>query len=220
MSDSHHGASPDEILLAKSRIREASRAARSDMHESERRIASRAIAHTVLGLWELDRARVVLSYVATAAEADPHLIVDALRVRGIRVALPRVAEPTGMSLHAFDEDSQLVVGSFGVLEPDWRAAHIQPHEVDAAIVPGVAFDAQGNRLGYGGGFYDRLLPHLRGECPVIGLAFDEQVVDEIPTQPHDVPVDLVVTQSTVHRRPLPETEVQQTDDAFAPEEDI
>jgi 5-formyltetrahydrofolate cyclo-ligase len=71
--------------------------------------------------------------------------------------------------------------------------------IDAVIVPGVAFDPQGRRLGYGGGFYDRLLPRLRDDCLRVGVAYDEQLVDELPVAEHDAHVHAVVTPSRVLR---------------------
>lgn len=72
---------------------------------------------------------------------------------------------------------------------------IDPESVDVVVVPGLAFTADGRRLGQGGGWYDRFLARTRSDCSSVGVAFDVQIVDDLPTEPHDVPVDLVVTES-------------------------
>jgi 5-formyltetrahydrofolate cyclo-ligase len=76
---------------------------------------------------------------------------------------------------------------------------VDPKELDAAVVPGSVFDAAGRRCGYGGGFYDTYLPRLREGVPRIGLAFELQLVDDLPCEPHDLPVHVVVTESRVLR---------------------
>jgi 5-formyltetrahydrofolate cyclo-ligase len=84
----------------------------------------------------------------------------------------------------------------GIREPDPRGRRpARVDRVDVVIAPGVAFDAAGRRLGYGGGFYDRLLPRLRPGTPVVGVAFATQVVDAVPATARDAPVDMIVTES-------------------------
>ena len=75
----------------------------------------------------------------------------------------------------------------------------EPTRPDVVIVPGIAFTAAGDRLGQGGGWYDRFLPHRRPDCLVIGVAFDDQIVDEVPVEPHDVCVAVVVTERRILR---------------------
>ena len=187
----------------KARIRKAARARRAQLSEAERRRASSAVTHAVLGLWDLEGAKTVLAYVATGDEVDTEPIIDALGIRGVRVALPRVDEPIGLAIHLVSDKAELVSGPFGVLEPALATPRVEPAHIDAAIVPGVAFDPACNRIGYGGGFYDRLLPLLRGDCPRIGLAFDEQMMDALPVEPHDAALDLVVTPERVWRAEEP-----------------
>ena len=90
------------------------------------------------------------------------------------------------------------IGKFGIHEPDERAREVSPEEIDFAVIPGVAFDRYGNRLGRGKGFYDRLLPALH--CPKCGVAFSYQIFDDIPVDPWDIPMDVVVTESAVFQR--------------------
>jgi 5-formyltetrahydrofolate cyclo-ligase len=88
-------------------------------------------------------------------------------------------------------------GYRGIPEPHADAPHASPHEVALALVPGVAFDAAGRRLGYGGGYYDRLLPLLPRTAPRIAGAFDLQLVDVVPAAAHDLAVDMIVTPTRI-----------------------
>lgn len=113
----------------------------------------------------------------------------------------------GPDLHIFRLESMadLVPGAFGILEPTEELRNNANRngsisDIDAVIVPGVAFDQQGGRLGYGKGFYDRLLQNARPTTPLIGLAFDSQIVPSIPMEPHDIPMDFVVTESQIYQR--------------------
>ena len=196
----------DEVRAAKAAIREEARAARAALQETERVAASRTIAHTVLGLFDLEGASTVAGYIAVADEVDPYEAVDALRFRGLRVVMPRIEEPVQLALHVVDAESRLVTGPFGILEPEASAPSVPPEHVDCVLVPGVAYGQDGHRIGYGGGFYDRLLKELRGDVVTIGLAFDEQVYPELPALDHDEMVDLVVTPTAVYRRPPDEEE--------------
>jgi 5-formyltetrahydrofolate cyclo-ligase len=185
---------------AKERIRKAARTARRALGEQARAKASREVAHHVLGLWDLHDARTVLAYMAHVEEVDPAPVVEALWMRGMRIAVPRVEEPIGMALHLLTRQTHLEEGPFGITQPGEEAPRVDASEIDAVLVPGVAFDPSGVRVGYGGGFYDRLLPTLRGDVPLIGLAFDEQIVDVLPAHEHDVPMHVVVTPTRVMRR--------------------
>jgi 5-formyltetrahydrofolate cyclo-ligase len=104
-----------------------------------------------------------------------------------------------MTLH-WASPNDLAPGYCGILEPAADAAPASPDEFDVILVPGIAFDQSCCRLGHGGGFYDRLLPQLAPGALTIGIAFDEQVVDSLPREEHDVPVDVLVTPTRVLRR--------------------
>lgn len=106
--------------------------------------------------------------------------------------LPRV---NGVDLDILPyEQSRLELGSFHIEEPQGDDT-VSPDEIELIVVPGVAFDRMGNRLGRGKGFYDRLLSTTKAST--IGVGYDFQLLDELPTEEHDVPLDLVITQSSV-----------------------
>jgi 5-formyltetrahydrofolate cyclo-ligase len=183
----------EELWLKKSTLRLRARAARRAITHEMRERAAEAIAERVLALPEIERAEAVLLYGASPEEAEPLPLEEALRARGVRVAYPRVAGRHHLDLHWVDERGQLVEGSFGLLEPSAEAACALPAEIDAIVVPGVAFDERGGRLGYGRGYYDELLSAECAGVPTIGIAYDEQVVAEVPCEERDVRMSVLVT---------------------------
>lgn len=182
----------------KRHMRVLAREARRALAPAERAAASADICRRVLDLIDGREVRTVLGYVATAEEADPARLLDVLRARRIRVALPRVEAPLRLALHWSAEGDALVPGAFGILEPAEEAPLADAGEIDLVLVPGVAFDPACNRLGHGGCFYDNLLPLARPDALKVGLAFDVQLVEEIPAEDHDVPLDFVVTPAGVY----------------------
>jgi 5-formyltetrahydrofolate cyclo-ligase len=183
---------------AKRAMREQARAARRAIGPTARAAASDAVARRVLELPELRQVRTVLTYAATPEELDPAQLVAGLRARGVRVAYPRVCRPGELTLHWARAD-ELTPGHHGILEPCADADQAAIEDFDLVLVPGTAFDTSGRRLGMGGGFYDRLLARRRPGTVAIGLAFDEQVLGEVPAEEHDVPLDAVVTQTRTLR---------------------
>jgi 5-formyltetrahydrofolate cyclo-ligase len=188
-----------DLAARKAELRARARASRAAVGASERAAASEAVAGRAAQLPEVTGARVVLGYRALAEEIDPAPLLDVLRAQGARIALPRVAAPGELALHWLGRDEDLVRGELGVLEPAPDAPGPRLEEVDLVVVPGVAFDARCRRLGMGGGFYDRLLASLPASSRAIALAYDAQMVEEVPADEHDRPVTLVVTPSFVCR---------------------
>jgi 5-formyltetrahydrofolate cyclo-ligase len=184
---------PDE---RKQDLRRAALAARRSMTNDERASASAAIAQRLLALPELADARTVLLHAALRDEVDLGPLVGPLIARGVRTLFPRV-RGTALELVAAADLLTLQLGYRGIMEP--VGPSIDPAVVDAAIVPGVAFDPQGGRLGQGGGHYDRLLPLLPTSAWRIGVCFACQVVPVVPREAHDVAMHLVVHERRTHR---------------------
>lgn len=145
----------------------------------------------------LDVGSVVAGYVPFRGEIDPRPLLAALAARGALTALP-VTPPRGsdapLSFRLWSEAEPLAPGSFGVHEPHGSAALVEP---DLLLVPLLAFDRYGGRLGYGAGHYDRTLSRLRALKPVwaIGLAFAGQQIARVPSEAHDQPLDGVLTEA-------------------------
>lgn len=180
----------------KAALRRSVLVARRDLTHEERLAASRAAIDRLLRLPEVWRARVVGLYVATADEADPAHALQFLGDRGIRTLYPRVRGEL-LELAEAADPRTLPTGFRGIPEP--TGPSIGPEVLDAVVLPGVAFDLDGGRLGHGGGHYDRLLERVPDETVRIGLCFSCQVVPVVPREDHDQLVDVVVTDHALHR---------------------
>lgn len=185
--------------LSKMELRARFRTKRRHLPPEFIREQSAAIVRRVLSLRPFVDAKIVGCYLALPGEVQVmELIYTALDMRK-RVAVPAWdAEADEYRLVEFRSGLEMVAGPAGVLQPR-EAEWIQPSAIDVMVVPGVAFDRSGGRLGHGGGHFDRLLTGLRA-CKV-GVAFEIQVLmDALPVGPHDVPVDLVVTEIGTYPR--------------------
>src|SRR5438105_8614987 len=187
-------------------LREAKRAMRIAVIElrdalpaSERAAASEAIAARIVALPEFAAAPAILLTLPFRSEWDTQLVARAALAAGKALMVPRVdAAARVLSLHRIESLTDAILPGYrGIPEPRADAPHAAAHEVTLALVPGVAFDGAGRRLGYGGGYYDRLLPLLPRAAPRIAGAFEAQLVDEVPAAPHDLSVDLIVTESRI-----------------------
>jgi 5-formyltetrahydrofolate cyclo-ligase len=176
--------------------------ARRDL-ESDRPRRSRTIVERILNLPEYESASLLSAFVGVGSEVDTLPLIETALARGKRVAVPWV---DGRVLRLFDLASvgDLAPAPFGLLEPpaDLRAdasREVTPAEIELFVVPGVAFDPNGGRLGHGRGYYDGLLAQARGSAPFVAAAFECQMVEQVPMTPRDVPVDAVATERALHR---------------------
>jgi 5-formyltetrahydrofolate cyclo-ligase len=184
---------PSHILEAKQALRDQVRAQLCQMPARERVTAS-AQARALLkeqALWLT--AQSVLLFAPLPEELDVWPLLAEALSRGKKVALPRFVAATRCyeACWILNPDADLRVGHFGIREPLSRCASLSSGRLDLILVPGVAFDWRGHRLGRGKGYYDQLLSTLHGvKC---GVAFDQQIVSEIPVASHDVRLDCVLT---------------------------
>ncbi|WP_164415738.1 5-formyltetrahydrofolate cyclo-ligase [Streptomyces salinarius] len=182
-------------------------AARNRLTPDDVREAADALAGRALGLPEVTGARAVAAYVSVGAEPGTLALLDALRARGVRVLLPALLPDNDLDWGEYTgEDSLARVrhgGRMELFEP--AGERLGPDAVtraDVVLLPGVAVDGRGLRLGRGGGSYDRVLARLAaaGARPaLLVLLYDGEVVARVPAEPHDRPVDAVVTPSGVRR---------------------
>lgn len=184
----------------KQRIRKKVLEGRKALPEKWILAKSHLIAERLFELPKFKRSHTVMFYVSQGSEVNTHqMIKDALQ-GGRRVAVP-VSRSEGRKLLPviiLDLDRELSPGSRGVLEPVLKKERIlDPAEIDLVILPGVAFDIRGNRLGRGHAYYDNFLKETPPKVAKIALAFERQIVHNIPPAPHDVPVDKVVTEKRV-----------------------
>ena len=155
--------------------------------------AAHAVCARLLDLPALQPAMTVLGYAASPREVSVDDALRAWQEAGRTVCLPWV---DGLRLRigaVEDLSTGLRPGWKGIREPATPRREVPAEELDALVVPGLGFDAAGRRLGYGGGHFDRLLTTIRADAVTVGVALDEQVVDRVPTEPHDRRVDWLVT---------------------------
>jgi 5-formyltetrahydrofolate cyclo-ligase len=176
----------------KSTLRDQMRSRLAVLPANEVRTHSAAVWERLSVLPSFTAAASVLAYVSTGPEIETHGLIRQLLALGRGVCVPAfVGEYVPAEIHDFDAD--LMPGKFGILEPKPPVAVAKLPE--ACLVPGLAFDVKGNRLGRGRGVFDAL---LRPACGAkIALAHDFQLLDEVPAEAHDVRVDFIVTESRV-----------------------
>jgi 5-formyltetrahydrofolate cyclo-ligase len=184
--------------LSKEELRQQARARRAGLKIAAPD-AARAIAKNFISSLKLYSNVVIAGYVAAHDEIDPGELIKALRWRGAMIALPRVVEKGGpLAFHRWDQKAAPVKGAYGLFEaaPDWPL--IRP---DVMLVPLLAFDPEGYRLGYGGGYYDRSLRALRDSKSVlaVGLAFAGQEITDLPHDATDEKLDWLVTEKSARK---------------------
>jgi 5-formyltetrahydrofolate cyclo-ligase len=192
-----------DLAEAKRALRQAMRAAREALDVEQRVSLTVAAVERLLDLPAFDpvEGRVFAGYVAVGGELSPAGALAFVRDQGGAVALPRVSDtPPRLRFHTLTAETRLRPGRFGLSEPPEEAPEIQAGALAVMLVPGLAFDAAGRRVGFGGGYYDGVIDEARaGGAVVIGFAYHFQIVDRCPAGPDDRAVDLVVTDARVIR---------------------
>jgi len=183
----------------KREIRTRMRRLLREIAAAERQRLSLEVCRRMLGLPEWQRAETVMLFLATPTEVDTAPLVEAGWRAGKRVLAPRV-DPERNVMAAFEIRawSDCLPGFKGILEPVEQEAFDVP-AIDLIVVPGLAFDLGGGRLGAGGGFYDRFLARDDCRAGTVGVAFELQVVEALPREPHDRGVESLVTDRAVRR---------------------
>lgn len=175
--------------------------ARDRLSDNDRHEKSVSVMNNFLGLPELQQWTTLFMYVNFRSEVETvELIMGLLRQQGMRVAVPLVdASAVSMiPLLIEDPEKDLAPGYYNIPEPDPRKSlRLKAIEIDAAIIPGSVFDIHGGRLGYGGGYYDRFLANDAPQARRIGFAFELQLVDKVPLEPHDQPLDILITEKRI-----------------------
>lgn len=193
----------DGLAAEKSALRQAMRSAREGLDADRRVSLTIAAVERLLELPAFDRleGRVIAGYIAVGGELSPAGALAFVRDQGGTVALPRVSDtPPRLRFHTLGPDTRLRAGRFGLSEPPETAPEIRVSALAALIVPGLAFDGGGRRVGFGGGYYDGVIDEARaGGAVVIGFAYDFQVVDRCPVGPDDRAVDIVITDARTIR---------------------
>jgi 5-formyltetrahydrofolate cyclo-ligase len=183
--------------LAKEELRKRLAALRRTLPLATRREYARAMTEHLLSHQAFQGAQLVLAYSALKFEMDPRAAVERAWSLGKTVAMPRtLAETRELVLHTYAEGDALEEGGFVIQEPLPSAPGVAPEAVDLVLIPGLGYDTRGQRLGFGQGYYDRLLPRLT-RAVRIGLAYEVSLLAEVPNAAHDIPVDFVITERRV-----------------------
>ena len=183
------------ISEEKSALRQALRRQLAQSDPADNAACDVAITMQVLALPEFQAAERIFAYCSVVPEVDTHAILAQARRRGKTVALP-VPEAGGQMYFA-RYDGALVPGRYGIPQPPRSAPVLQPQPSDLMLVPALAYDRAGRRLGRGGGYYDRCLAQL--DCCAVGLIRAEFLLDALPTAWNDMPVAAVVTEQGILR---------------------
>lgn len=182
-------------IAEKARLRGERLAARDALTQAEWQEKSQALTAHGASAIPFAPGAIISGFMPIRSEADIRPLMEALRTKGGRLVLPVVLDRETIVFRAFDADTTLVKTGFGTTGPGADADVLDP---DILLVPLSVFDAHGQRIGYGAGHYDRAIARLhgKGRSPVlIGVAFDCQEVSLVPAEPHDVPLDAILTES-------------------------
>jgi 5-formyltetrahydrofolate cyclo-ligase len=202
LSPERHSQRPDgeSESLSKAVARRRVLEARDALTAAGRRSMSAAVCARAALLPELAEAGTVMSFASFRSELDTAPLADWVLAAGKTLCLPRVLGGRLMAAFRIDHPAlDLAPGAWGIPEPREGLPEVDPQEIDIVLVPGSAFDEEGDRCGYGGGFYDTYLPLTRPGTPWVALAFELQLVPAIACEPHDLQVTAIVTEKRVIR---------------------
>jgi 5-formyltetrahydrofolate cyclo-ligase len=173
---------------------------RDGLSESDRYTKSISVMHNFWTLLEREQWSTLFIYVNFRSEVETEELIKRCIKGGIRVAVPLV-DASAVNMIPFlisDPERDLKPGYYNIPEPDpQKALRVAAAEIDAAVIPGSVFDIHGGRLGYGGGYYDRFLLNDAPQAKRIGFAFELQVVEKVPLEPHDQPLDILITEKRI-----------------------
>lgn len=187
--------------LRKREIREQAHANRKD--QSDKEGVSREIVQKFLDLPEYAAARTVMFYVDVRTEVKTRDFLSVALTHGKQIIVPWCTPDGELELFWLQSMAELGIGMYKILEPKAELRglpekQVSPFDLDLVMVPGVAFDRRGARMGHGFGYYDKLLEHTRPNTPLVALAFECQLFEEIPTAQHDIFMDKIVTEAAIY----------------------
>ncbi|WP_343806107.1 5-formyltetrahydrofolate cyclo-ligase [Paenochrobactrum glaciei] len=182
-------------LTEKQRLRNAVLAKRDALTPDFRDKAARTIAENYADELNIQSGQIVSGFWPIRSEIDPRPLLHSLRERGALICLPVILNKTQICFRLWQENQALIPCGFGTMAPDKTAPILRP---DVMLIPLAGFDSQGHRLGYGAGYYDRYISslHATNHFPeLIGFAYTCQELPCVPDEPHDVPLEKIVTEN-------------------------
>ncbi len=188
----------ENLHTEKKQMRETVLARRDAMLPAARTIASHAIVEKVCALSQYRQANVVLIYMGFGSEIETQTLLERILVDAKTVVLPRVDRTSqSLILHVVRNMSELVTSKWGIREPRSDAPSMPISAIEFVLMPGVAFDRSGNRLGYGRGYYDKLLSAASPALARVAAGFACQIVDAVPVGPDDERIDTIITDNEI-----------------------
>lgn len=183
-----------EEKMTKSQLRERISGMREGLSFDYRNKTDIEIISRFLCSEEYSAANVIFTYVSVGNEPDTRGLIRAAFANGKPVAVPKCTEGNNMEFYIISSEDDLVKGKYGLLEPDTaKCKKASESEKTLCVVPGLAFDADGFRIGKGGGYYDRFLKNFKGKS--VGFCYNTFFKLELPKDSHDVPVDIIITEN-------------------------
>ncbi len=187
----------------RNQLRQHKLAIRDNLSPRLREKMSRSIKHLLLSHPAVTAADHLFMYVHFRSEVSTLPLLETLLSQGKGVSVPLTQLDTSclLAVGITDPVKQLAPGCYGIPEPtpeQVAAATVDPGKINTVLVPGSVFDRLGGRLGYGGGFYDRFLTQSAPDAVRVGLAFEDQLTDAVPMQPHDQFMDMLVTEKRIY----------------------
>jgi len=181
----------------KTRLRQELKDLRESLSPAEREAAATTTQTSVLNLAEWKKAKVVCLYASFKGELPTTQLLHKVLSSEKRCVLPKVNSEGQPELYEIKSFQDLELSSLEILEPKINCARINPAHIDFFLVPGIGFDGQGNRLGHGAGFYDRLLAQASPTTFLLGYGYDFQVINAIPHEAHDIVMHAIATPSQI-----------------------
>lgn len=187
-----------DIREYKRKIRKDIIKTRDCINENKKEKLDKILKETLFESEYYRHAKKIFMYVSYGSEIETHDIITESINQGKEIYIPRTKFETKlMNAVRFQSFNQLVKDRYGILEPSEEEPFIDPNELDLIIVPGVAFDKNGGRLGYGAGYYDRYFGRISDNVLKVALAYDFQLISDVPRDENDVLIDCIITEKNI-----------------------
>ncbi|GKU30413.1 5-formyltetrahydrofolate cyclo-ligase [Clostridium folliculivorans] len=181
--------------MEKKEIRKKILEYRETIDENQRKMWDEEIFKSLINSDLYKRSNTIFAFVSFKSEVDTHKIINHALSNGKTICVPKInSKQEGIKIYKIDNFDQLKEGYFGILEPVESCEKVDSNTLDLILMPGVAFDRHGGRVGYGAAFYDRFLSNMSKQVYKVALAYDFQVMDTVPMDEHDVKIDGVITE--------------------------
>jgi 5-formyltetrahydrofolate cyclo-ligase len=186
-----------EKIITKASIRKAISAKRRSLNHNLKEKFDKLIQKKLENSIEWKKAKNILIYISHIHEVNTINLIKSWSKEKNFIIPKTNKKKLILTLHEFKSFEDLILGNYNILEPKKNSKIVKPKKIDLAIIPGIAFDLNGNRIGYGKAYYDYLMPYL--SCLKIGLAYSVQIVDNIPAEKHDQKIDILITDKKIYK---------------------